>query len=75
MNSKLPWLTRRGIKELDIILQAYLEADYPAATEEEQQAFARLLDYQDPDILDRLFHGVADSDTAIAALVEKLRGH
>ncbi|MDO4643252.1 MAG: succinate dehydrogenase assembly factor 2 [Cardiobacteriaceae bacterium] len=75
MNAKLAWLSRRGIKELDIVLQSYLHTDYPNATPAQQQAFARLLEYQDPDILDRLFHGINDQDPNIAALIEYLRTH
>ena len=72
MDARLAWLSRRGIKELDLVLQGFLQEDYATATATEQQAFAALLEYQDPDILDRLFHGVEDDDAAIAALV--LRG-
>ena len=73
MNSRLTWLYRRGIKELDLVLQSYLHDDYAEAAPDEQQAFAALLEYQDPDILDRLFHGVEDDNVQIAALVQKLR--
>lgn len=73
MNPKLSWLSRRGIKELDLVLQYYLQKDYAQAPPAEQQAFAALLEYQDPDILDRLFHGAEDADAQIAALVRKLR--
>lgn len=73
MNARLAWLSRRGIKELDLVLQGYLQQDFATATAAEQQAFAALLEYQDPDILDRIFHGVEDEDAAIAALVRRLR--
>lgn len=73
MDARLAWLSRRGIKELDLVLQGFLQEDYATATATEQQAFAVLLEYQDPDILDRLFHGVEDDDAAIAALVRRLR--
>lgn len=73
MNARLAWLSRRGIKELDLVLQDYLQEDFATASAAEQQAFAALLEYQDPDILDRIFHGVEDEDAAIAALVRRLR--
>ena len=73
MNARLAWLSRRGIKELDIVLQGYLQDDYADAPPAEQQAFTALLEYQDPDILDRLFHGVEDDDAQIATLVRRLR--
>ncbi|MGH8224989.1 MAG: succinate dehydrogenase assembly factor 2 [Gammaproteobacteria bacterium] len=49
---RLRWRTRRGQRELDLILQRYLEARYPQASIVEQQAFALLLEQSDPDILD-----------------------
>ena len=73
MDARLAWLSRRGIKELDLVLQGYLQDGYADATAVEQQAFAALLEYQDPEILDRIFHGVEDEDAAIAALVQRLR--
>ena len=73
MYARLNWLSRRGIKELDLVLQGFLQDGYADATAVEQQAFAALLEYQDPEILDRIFHGVEDEDAAIAALVQRLR--
>ena len=55
------------------MLQGFLQDGYADATAVEQQAFAALLEYQDPEILDRIFHGVEDEDAAIAALVQRLR--
>ena len=73
MDARLAWLSRRGIKELDLVLQGFLQDGYADATAAEQLAFAALLEYQDPEILDRIFHGVEDEDAAIAALVQRLR--
>ena len=73
MDARLALLSRRGIKELDLVLQGFLQDGYADATAVEQQAFAALLEYQDPEILDRIFHGVEDEDAAIAALVQRLR--
>jgi len=73
VDARLAWLSRRGIKELDLVLQGFLQDGYADATAVEQQAFAALLEYQDPEILDRIFHGVEDEDAAIAALVQRLR--
>lgn len=36
------------MKELDVLLEAYLESRYPGASEAEQSAFQALLDEQDP---------------------------
>lgn len=47
---RLHWRCRRGMKELDVLLERYLEHAYPAADESRRQAFARLLELQDPEL-------------------------
>ena len=47
---RLRWRCRRGMKELDILLTRYLEERYGAASGEEKDAFALLLDAQDPQL-------------------------
>ena len=49
--SRLLWRCRRGIREMDILLQGYLETHYDDASEPEQRAFEALLDEADLDIL------------------------
>lgn len=49
--SRLRWQCRRGLKELDLLLERYLREDFAAAPVSEQQAFAVLLDLPDPVLL------------------------
>jgi antitoxin CptB len=71
--TRLQWLCRRGMRELDLVLMGYLERDYDAAGPAEQAAFIRLLDESD-DSLWRYFYGdVSPDDTVLAALVRKIR--
>ncbi len=49
--SRLRWRCRRGMRELDVVFQRYLEQHYVAASPEEQQAFEALLEEQDPVLL------------------------
>lgn len=71
---RLEWLCRRGMRELDLLLMGYLERDFDAADTDEQAAFIRLLDETD-DTLWRYFQGnLTPDDTALAALVRKIRG-
>ena len=48
--SRLKWLCRRGMKELDVLMEQYLAARYPQAPDAEQQAFREVLEMDDPDI-------------------------
>jgi antitoxin CptB len=56
--SALQWRCRRGMKELDLLLEAYLRHRYPHAPGEEQRAFERLLEQPDPDLAAWLLHAV-----------------
>ena len=50
--AKLRWKCRRGMKELDLLLEGYLDSRYAGASREEQGAFQALLDMQDPELFD-----------------------
>jgi antitoxin CptB len=47
---RLRWRCRRGMKELDILLSRYMDERFRAASPQEQDAFRRLLEFQDPAI-------------------------
>jgi antitoxin CptB len=45
---RLRWACRRGIRELDVLLTRYVDEKFRAAPAEEQEAFRRLLEAQNP---------------------------
>ena len=45
---RLRWRCRRGMKELEILLVRFLDEHFSGASPEEQEAFGRLLEIQDP---------------------------
>ncbi len=49
--ARLLWRCRRGIKEMDIILQEFINVSYDQLNDEDKNAFSKLLDEQDLDIL------------------------
>ncbi|MGH8402547.1 MAG: succinate dehydrogenase assembly factor 2 [Gammaproteobacteria bacterium] len=49
--ARLRWQCRRGMKELDLVLEGYLKDRFATASIEEQQAFAALLTLSDPVLL------------------------
>ncbi len=49
--ARLRWRCRRGMLELDLLLLAFLERDYPALSSSEKQAFERLLQVPDTTLL------------------------
>ena len=52
--SQLRWQCRRGMRELDELLTAYLEHRYDAAGADEKAAFCRLLSLADPVLISYL---------------------
>jgi antitoxin CptB len=72
--ARLRWQCRRGMLELDYVLERYLETHYAGADAAEQDRFTRLLTAQDPELQLWLLNGVAHPDPAMQALVERIRG-
>ncbi|MFT5398298.1 MAG: antitoxin CptB [Gammaproteobacteria bacterium] len=48
--SRLRWLCRRGMKELDVLMTKYLDDHYENASAQEQNHFKTLLAMHDPDL-------------------------
>jgi antitoxin CptB len=71
--SRLRWLCRRGMKELDVVMSQYLDARYEAASELEKQSFKYLLDMQDPDLYALLLGQEICPNNDIQSLVITLR--
>ena len=72
--SRLRWLCRRGMKELDLVLGGYLEKYYAAATAEEQARFRELLEMPDPDLYGLLLGRGSSDDPGLDELIVFLRG-
>ena len=71
--SRLRWLCRRGMKELDVVMSRYLEQRYASASSTEQGCFRALLEMPDPDLYDLLLGRSATSDAELARFIQLLR--
>jgi antitoxin CptB len=47
---ELRWRQRRGMKELDVLLERYFNRHYETASEVDRRAFGLLLEREDPEI-------------------------
>ncbi len=72
IDSKLRWNCRRGMKELDTLLQRYVEQRYATAPAEEQQAFAQLLELPDPQLWAYFSGRDAPDDPVYVKLIERI---
>lgn len=71
--ARLYWQCRRGMLELDLVLQAFLDHHYDQAPPEERRAFARLLNYPDSLLLEYVMGRVIPTDRQLANVVIRLR--
>ena len=61
------------MKELDLLTLGYLEEYYPTASAEEQQAFAALLELQDPLLMSYMVGRETPLDTVTVRVVGLMR--
>ena len=60
--AQLRWQCRRGMLELDYVLERYLETHYRNVDSNERALFRELLTAQDPELQAWLLNGVAHDD-------------
>ena len=71
--ARLRWRCRRGMRELDLLLSAWLERRWPWADERERAAFERLLAQPDPRLWDWLVAGRPCPDPELVSLCRTIR--
>jgi antitoxin CptB len=71
--ARLRWQCRRGMLELDEILDGYLTCCYQQADAAEQAAFRQLLTQQDPQLQQWLLLGNDPDDAGLLGIVRRLR--
>ena len=71
--NQLVWRCRRGIRELDVLFGQFLAADYPNLSNAEQLDFQRLLEVQDPVIMDWLLGRYSAEDAGLDSIIGRLK--
>jgi antitoxin CptB len=72
---RLLWHCRRGMKELDVVLERFVRASLPRASAAERRLLAELLALPDPQLAQYLLGGIVPRDAQLAALVARIRGY
>ena len=67
------WQCRRGMLELDLLLNNFVDKKVDSLTLEQKQSFELLLSYPDQALLDLLLGNTVSSDTEISSLVQQIR--
>jgi len=70
--ARLRWRSRRGMRELDVLLQRYLDRRYASASQEEQHAFEALLELPDPELFAYVVKREQPSDPRLVDVIERL---
>jgi len=70
---RVRWRARRGLLELDIVLEHFIQAHYAQLTEAEQMTFEVLLDTPDNPLWDMITHKQPAQLKSQQALLEKIR--
>jgi len=70
---RLRWQCRRGMLELDILLNTFLDNKYSLLNRQQRLVFNELLDYPDQTLLELLMGKMASGNPDIATLVEQIR--
>ena len=70
MVSRMRWKCRRGMLELDFLLERFVNEKFINLTQEQQIIFERLLDEQDPVLLRWFMEQEVPKDRELAAMVQ-----
>ena len=73
VHNRLAWQCRRGMRELDELLNHFLHKRYSNLDSLQQQTFNRLLDYPDDVLLELLMGRMAPADKDVAHIVQEIR--
>lgn len=71
--ARMLWRCRRGMLELDLLLQPFVDQHFDALSKEEQAQFLVLLDMQDQPLLECLMLQEAPEDPSLSSMIEKIR--
>jgi len=71
--SQLEWRCRRGVRELDVLFTLFLQKEYGSLEESQRADFERLLEIQDPIIMDWLFAKASPEDDGLNAMIARLQ--
>ena len=73
MSINYRWQCRRGMLELDLLLNNFVDKEVGNLTAEQKQTFELLLSYPDQTLLDLLLGNSVSSDLSITAIVQKIQ--
>lgn len=71
--SRLRWACRRGMLELDLILERFLSSKYAELSDNDKSLFIRLLEAPDPDLFAWLMGKESPDDKELQSIINTIR--
>ncbi|WP_067518290.1 succinate dehydrogenase assembly factor 2 [Endozoicomonas ascidiicola] len=68
----LQWRSRRGMLELDVLLEPFTRDALPEMNEADQLAYVRLLECEDPDLFSWFMSGDRPADPELSRMVDRV---
>jgi antitoxin CptB len=72
---RLLWRCRRGMKELDLLLERFVRERYAATSGAQKDAFAQLLELPDPLLADYFFGHATPAEPQLVELTRLITEH
>lgn len=69
---RMRWAARRGMLELDLVLEPFVDACYPQLSEEQRLVFQRLMECEDQELFAWLLQRGQPEDSELAGLVSQI---
>ena len=72
---RMRWASRRGMLELDLMLEPFVNERFAELDEADKQRFRNLMECEDQEMFGWFLQRKAPADVEIAAIVEKILHH
>jgi antitoxin CptB len=73
--ARLRWQCRRGMRELDAVLEEFLATSFGSLSDADKSHFTAILELPDPELYGYLAGRMEPPDQGRAALVARIRAH
>lgn len=71
--ARIHWACRRGMRELDLSIMPFFEYEYDRLNDKDKALFIRLLECDDPDLLNWLMNNGAPQDQELQRMVSLIQ--
>ena len=70
--NRVCWASRRGMLELDLVLEPFVKQRYPALSPPDQQRYQRLLECEDTELFGWFLGRLRPEDKELASIVDDI---